>query len=115
MLSQDPAARAVVALGTAVALVVRAGVPNVLGLTRPTHGRRSRRRASRSTTRTPQESPGPVGIVLSQTPARGPRSRAGTKMTLVLSIAPRVAVPNVVGSLLADATAALTRSAWCSP
>ena len=33
VLSQDPAPRAVVALGGPVALVVRAGVPNVLGLT----------------------------------------------------------------------------------
>jgi serine/threonine-protein kinase len=107
VLSQDPAPRAAVALGTEVALVVRAGVPNVLGLTD------ADARAALAAAGVPldhedtAESPGPVGIVLSQTPAPGSAVTASTTITLVVSIAPRVEVPNVVGSLLADATAAL--------
>ena len=71
VLSQDPAPRAVVALGGAVALVVRAGVPNVLGLSD------ADARTTIAAAGVPldhedtQESPGPVGIVLSQTPAPG--------------------------------------------
>jgi beta-lactam-binding protein with PASTA domain len=107
VLSQNPAPRAAVPLGSAVALVVRAGVPNVLGLTD------ADARAALAAAGVPlghedtAESPGPVGIVLSQTPAPGAAVTASTAMTLVLSIAPRVEVPNVVGRLLADATAAL--------
>jgi beta-lactam-binding protein with PASTA domain len=107
VLGQDPAPRTAVPLGSAVALVVRAGVPNVLGLTD------ADARAALAAAGVPlghedtAESPGPVGIVLSQTPAPGTAVTASTAISLVLSIAPRVAVPNVVGSLLADATAAL--------
>src|SRR5439155_435474 len=53
------------------------------------------------------ESPGPAGIVLSQTPAPGAPVTPTTSLTLVLSIAPRVVVPAIVGESVADATAAL--------
>jgi beta-lactam-binding protein with PASTA domain len=107
VLGQDPDARSVVPLGTAVALEVRAGVPNVLGLTeadaRTTLQAAGVQLAGEST----QEVPGPVGIVLSQTPAPGTAVTATTAVSLVLSIAPRVDVPLVVGESVADAKSAL--------
>ena len=108
VLSQDPAARSVVSLGAAVALVVRAGVPNLLGLTEAA----ARTALDAAGVSLDHEgdggvAPGPVGVVLSQTPAPGTAVTAGTKVTLVLSIAPRVVVPALVGDSLADATAAL--------
>ena len=107
VLSQDPAARSVVPLGAAVALVVRAGVPNLLGLTEAAARTALDAAGVSLDHEETAESPGPVGVVLSQTPAPGTAVTAGTKVTLVLSIAPRVVVPALVGDSLADATAAL--------
>ncbi len=107
VLSQDPAARSVVPLGTAVALVVRAGVPNLLGLTEAAARTALDAAGVSLDHEETAESAGPVGVVLSQTPAPGTAVTADTKVTLVLSIAPRVVVPALVGDSLADATAAL--------
>src|SRR5262249_45971633 len=95
VLSQDPAPPAVVPLGGAIALVVRAGVPNVLGLADADARTAIAAAGVALDHEDNQESPGLVGIVLSQTPAPGTAVTASTKVVLVVSIAPRVAVPNV--------------------
>jgi beta-lactam-binding protein with PASTA domain len=107
VLSQDPAPTAVVPLGSAVTLVVRAGVPNVLGLSEPDARATIAAAGVALDHEDTEESPGPVGIVLSQTPAPGTAVTPSTKLALVVSIAPRVTVPDLGGKLVADATAAL--------
>jgi serine/threonine-protein kinase len=87
--------------------VVRAGVPNVLGLTQADARTALQAAGVPLASIDTQESPGPVGIVLSQTPAPGTAITPGIAVSLVLSIAPRVDVPPVIGDSVADATTAL--------
>jgi serine/threonine-protein kinase len=82
-------------------------VPNVLGLTEADARTALQAAGVPLANVSTQESPGPVGIVLSQTPAAGTAVTSTTTVSLVVSIAPRVDVPPIVGDSLADAKAAL--------
>jgi beta-lactam-binding protein with PASTA domain len=107
VLSQDPPARRVVAGGSAVNVVVRAGVPSVVGMSEEAAG------AALDAAGVPigavrrQEADGPPGLVLAQQPPAGTAVGPDTRMTLTVSIRRRVEVPAVVRSSLDDARRAL--------
>jgi serine/threonine-protein kinase len=107
VLSQDPPARQVVATGTAVNVVARSGVPNVVGMSE------GDARAALDAAGVPvatvrrREADGPAGIVLVQQPPGATPVGPDTRMTLTVSIPRRVDVPALVGTPLDDARRAL--------
>jgi beta-lactam-binding protein with PASTA domain len=101
--SQRPAAREAVAPGTRVNLVLRAGVPNVVGMTQ-TDARATIEAAGVPLDRVDtREADGPVDVVLEQQPAPGTPVGPDTRMRLIVSIARRGEVPALIGSTLESA------------
>ena len=112
VISESPAAGTLVNSGSAVNLVVSAGVlvPNVVGSTQAA--------ATTSiigaglvagTVTTVASSTVPSGSVVSESPAAGTAVNGGSAVDLVVSSGPgQVPVPNVVGSTQAAATTAIT-------
>ncbi len=108
--SQDPAARQTVPLGAAVNLVVLAGVPNVVGMTRADAEAAIAAAGIPIGQVSEKEMEGRPGVVLSQAPAGGTAVDATTQMTLEVSIAPRVEVPAITGRPLNNAKKVLARA-----
>ena len=107
VLSQDPPARQSVATGSAVNVVVRSGVPNVVGMSEEDARAALDAAGVPVGTVRPREADGPAGIVLVQQPPTGTPVGPDTRMTLTVSTPRRVEVPAVVGIPLDDARRAL--------
>lgn len=98
--------------GTTVTLSIGIAVPNVVG--------RSLNDARAALTNvgfavgevTPQSSDQPDGTVTAQDPLAGSAVAQGRRVGLKVAVAPRIAVPNVVGRSLDDARAALTNAGF---
>jgi len=115
VVSQNPVAGASVVAGSAVALVVSLGppnvtVPNVVNQTQATAA--SLLTAAQLTVgaiTNANSATVPAGRVISQNPAAGVSIAAGSAVALVISLGPaNVAVPNVVNQTQAAATTAIT-------
>jgi beta-lactam-binding protein with PASTA domain len=103
VLSQEPAAQTTVGTGTAVNLVVRAGVPNFIGMNLGAASAVLESAGISLQRVDEQEREGPAGIVIAQDPAAGTAVTPATSMILVVSIAARLEVPALIGSSLEDA------------
>ncbi|MEM6818361.1 MAG: PASTA domain-containing protein [Pseudomonadota bacterium] len=115
VISQSPAAGAVLVVGSPVDLVVSSGppqatVPNVIGLTEAAAGTALNNAGLVTGNVTQQSSASvPAGQVISQNPAAGLQVNAGSAVDLVVSSGPAsVSVPNVVGLTQAAASSAIT-------
>ena len=107
VLSQAPPARQTVPVGSQVDVVVRGGMPNLVGMTE------SEARSALTAFGIPlagvqtvetEEAP---GIVLEQAPAAGSPVDDATRARLVVSALSRVEVPDLVGSMLEEAKRSL--------
>ena len=115
VISQNPSAATPVNVGSAVALVVSSGppqvaVPNVVGLTQ-TAATSAITAAGLTvgTVTTVDEHDGAAGSVISQNPSAATQVNVGSAVALVVSSGPpQVAVPNVVGLTQSAATSAIT-------
>ena len=120
VISQNPAAGASVAPGTAVDLVVSSGppvappviVPNVVGLSQSAATSALANLGLTATVTLQTSATVPAGNVISQNPAAGASVAPGTAISLVVSsgVPPPqpVTVPNVVGLSQSAATSAIT-------
>ncbi len=115
VISQSPAAGAVLVVGSPVDLVVSSGppqatVPDVVGLTEAAAGTALNNAGLVTGNVTQQSSASvPAGQVISQNPAAGLQVNAGSAVDLVVSSGPAsVSVPNVVGLTQTAATNAIT-------
>ncbi|MEM9171660.1 MAG: PASTA domain-containing protein, partial [Pseudomonadota bacterium] len=115
VISQNPASGTVVAVGSAVDLVVSDGpapvnVPNVVGLSQALATTNiTNAGLVVGTVSTQSSNTVPDGDVISQNPASGTSVAAGSSVDLVVSSGPAsVTVPNVVGLSQAQASADLT-------
>jgi len=104
---QDPPAQELAPPGSAVNLVIRAGVPNVVGLTEASAKAAIEAAGITLDGVESSESDGPAGVVLKQDPAAGTAVDPATRMTIVVSIVRGVDVPEIVGKSLDDATRAI--------
>jgi beta-lactam-binding protein with PASTA domain len=104
---QDPLAQELAPPGSGVNLVIRAGVPNVVGMTGASAEAAIAAAGITLGDVEAIESDGPAGIVLKQDPAAGTAVDPTTRMTLVVSVARGVDVPEIVGKSLDDATRAI--------
>ena len=115
VISESPTAGTSVTLGSAVSLVVSSGpvmvsVPNVVGLTQPAATSAITGAGLVLGTVTMASSATvPKGSVIAQSPVAGTSVAKASAVNLSVSTGPPpVAVPNVVGLTLADATTAIT-------
>ncbi|MEL6301892.1 MAG: PASTA domain-containing protein [Pseudomonadota bacterium] len=115
VISQSPAAGAVLVVGSPVDLVVSSGppqatVPDVVGLTEAAAGTTLNNAGLVTGNVTQQSSSSvPAGQIISQNPAAGLQVNAGSAVDLVVSSGPAsVSVPNVVGLSQAAASSAIT-------
>jgi beta-lactam-binding protein with PASTA domain len=108
VLSQNPAARQSVAAGTRVKVVVRSGVPSVVGMSEADARSAIAAAGVPLGNVTTREVEGPPGVVLAQKPAAGSPIGPATRVDLVVSARPRVEVPDLAGSFLDDAQRRLT-------
>src|SRR5205085_1836066 len=115
VITQNPAAATQVATGSAVALVVSSGppqvaVPNVIGLTQVAATSAITTAAlTVGTVTTASSTTVPSGSVISQNPTAATQVNVGSAVALVISSGPpQVAVPNVVGLTQVAATSAIT-------
>ena len=115
VISESPTAGTIVTLGSAVSLVVSSGpvmvsVPNVVGLTQPAATSAITGAGLVLGTVTMASSATvPKGSVIAQSPVGGTSVAITSAVNLSVSTGPApVAVPNVVGLTLADATTAIT-------
>jgi beta-lactam-binding protein with PASTA domain len=121
VMAQSPGAGASVLPGSSVALTVSSGptlytVPNVLGAA-PAQALQALQAVNLTAgTILPRSSASvAIGVVMGQAPAAGTRLMAGSAVNLIVSTGPApVAVPNVVGSSLSAAQAALSASKLAS-
>src|SRR5262245_19806667 len=117
VISHTPTAGTQVTAGSAVALVVSSGppqvaVPNVVGLTQAAASTAITNAGLTVGTITTQSSTTvPSGSVISQNPTSGTQVASGSAVALVVSSGPpQVAVPNVVGLTQAAASTAITNA-----
>src|SRR6185503_11497836 len=115
VISQNPAAGTQVSIGSAVALVVSSGLPqvatpNVVGQTQAAATAAiTGANLTVGAVTTATSTTVPAGSVVSQNPAAGTQVSIGSAVALVVSTGlPQVATPNVVGQTQAAATAAIT-------
>ncbi|OLD16801.1 MAG: hypothetical protein AUJ01_09945 [Acidobacteria bacterium 13_1_40CM_3_65_5] len=115
VISQTPVAGTQVATGSAVALVVSSGlpqvaVPNVVGATQAAATTAiTAATLTVGAVTTASSTTVPAGSVISQTPIAGTQVATGSAVALVVSSGlPQVAVPNVIGVTQAAATTAIT-------
>jgi beta-lactam-binding protein with PASTA domain len=98
VLKQDPAAGEEVDYGSAVNLVVGAGIPDVTGMSEEDATAAIKGAGLKLGEIQRREIDGPVGLVLAQEPPPGSAVTPATVVRLVVSSPPGVAVPALVGS-----------------
>lgn len=97
VLSQTPAQRTKVAGGSQVRLTLRAGVPNVVGLSLTEATAAIESADLVMATAREEEADGPAGVVIRQDPAPGSSAAPGSRVQVVVSAARRVEAPAVTG------------------
>jgi beta-lactam-binding protein with PASTA domain len=107
VLSQAPLARETVPVGSQVGVVVRGGMPNLVGMTEGEARVAVTAFGIALAAVRQREADGAPGIVLEQEPAAGSAVDDATRATLVVSALSRVAVLDVVGSMLEEAKRSL--------
>jgi serine/threonine-protein kinase len=95
--SQVPEPGSRVRAGSEVGLVVRAGVPNLVGMTLADATAAVTAVGLRMSPAGEEAADPPLGVVLRQSPVAGSAADPGTGVEVVVSVAPGVDVPNLVG------------------
>jgi len=104
--TQQPAAGALAAIGSAVSLTVHSGVPALVGLSLDA-AQAQAAAVGLTLVVTEQPSDSPAGTVLTQNPAAGAAAPANLQVTVTVAIARTVGVPDLSGQDLDHATAGL--------
>jgi beta-lactam-binding protein with PASTA domain len=104
--TQRPAAGELVAAGSAIDVVLVAGMPSVLSLP-VADAKRMLEAVGLHVDEETRESPPPLGVVVAQDPAPGDPLPEDDRARLTVTVAPQVAVPRVLGRQPSDALAVL--------
>ena len=104
VMDQDPEPGEAVLLGATVGVVVRAGVPDLVGIPERDARLLLETFGLALGTVSPREAEGAPGVVVAQQPAAGTAVDASTRVSLTVSVPVRVKVPQVVGVPLQEAT-----------